>query len=154
MTTANPQTATTADTTLHIARTFDAPRETVYQAFTEPAAFARWWGPEGVTVPTCELDVRPGGRWRTCMHLPDGNDIWVGGAYREVVPPERLVFTWAWETDGVPGAESLVTLTFKAAGEKTELSVLHEGFTDAETRDKHNQGWSGALGCLERELAQ
>lgn len=84
-----------ADRQLIINRVLDAPRPLVFRAWIDPAHLVRWWGPDGFTVPECKMDWRVGGAWRTCMRSPDGNEYRVRSAYREIVKPERLVFTWA-----------------------------------------------------------
>jgi uncharacterized protein YndB with AHSA1/START domain len=78
---------------LVIERVFDAPPELVFQAWTQPAHLARWWGPKGFTNPVCEVDLRVGGAWRIVMRAPNGVEYPGGGIYREIVVPERLVFT-------------------------------------------------------------
>lgn len=142
-----------ASLVLRLTRTFAAPREAVFRAFTDAAELVRWWGPEGFDVPELRLDPRPGGAWRTCMRAPDGALAYVGGVYREVRPPERLVMTWTWESDSMAGVETLVTLEFRDRGEGTELVLTHEGLPRPEARDKHAEGWRGCLTCLERHLA-
>jgi uncharacterized protein YndB with AHSA1/START domain len=139
---------------LNLRRTFKAPRERVFRAWTDPEKLAKWWGPETRTCPFAELDARPGGRWRTCMRDENGDEAWVQGVYREVEPPARLVFTWAWENDGVPGHETLVTIEFHDRGDETEMVFTHEGFETEEGRDLHNQGWTSSLVCLEQCLSE
>jgi uncharacterized protein YndB with AHSA1/START domain len=78
---------------LTFTRVLDAPRDVVFRAWTDPAHLARWWGPNGFTSPVCELDIRPGGAIRIDMLGPDGRYFLMGGEYREIVPPERLVFS-------------------------------------------------------------
>jgi uncharacterized protein YndB with AHSA1/START domain len=112
----------------------------------------RWFAPsDDFAVPVVEADVRVGGRYRIVMHSPDGEEHDVRGEYREIVPNEKLVFTWAWRS--TPERESLVTVRLRPAGAGTELTVTHEQFFDAEARDKHRQGWEGCLGRLERAFA-
>ena len=114
---------------LTIVRVFNAPRALVFAAFTEPRHLARWWGPHGFTNPVCEFDARPGGALRIHMRAPDGH-IYAGqGLVREIVMPERLVFTIAvHEDDGSIRLENLTTVTFvEGAGAehagKTELTL-------------------------------
>ena len=160
MTVTSPQTspepsgAAAESLVLRLTRTFAAPRDAVFRAFTDPAELVRWWGPEGFDVPELRLDPRPGGAWRTCMRAPDGTLYCVGGVYREFLPPERLVLTWTWESDSMAGVETLVTLEFRERGEGTELVLTHEGLPRPEARDKHGEGWRGCLDCLERHLAE
>jgi len=109
--------AETSAPELVVTRVFDAPPRLVFEAWTDPAHVARWWGPKGFTMPSCDMDVRPGGAFRVCMRSPDGMDHWLRGVYREIVAPERLVLTWAWEdADGKPGHETVVTVNFAEHG--------------------------------------
>ena len=137
-----------AEKTLRIERTFDAPRDLVYQAWTDPVHMTKWWGPEGMSIPNCEIDVQPGGAWRTCMLGEDQSEHWVQGTYQEVDPPEKLVFTWAWEDDGVPGHQSTVTIEFHDRGDQTNLILIHQELETTESRDMHGQGWSSSFNCL------
>jgi len=140
---------------LVITRVFDAPRETVFRAWTEPARLVRWWGPKDFTIPEYKMDVRPGGAWRTVMRSPRGERHSVQGVFREIVAPERLVFTWAWEDEhGKPGHETVVAVEFRARGDKTELTLTHSVFENAKSRDAHKSGWSSSLDCLAEHLAK
>jgi uncharacterized protein YndB with AHSA1/START domain len=137
----NPQ------TTLHLARTFLAPREKVFRAWTNPEELKKWWGPPGYSTPSAEVDLRVGGKYRLGMRkLPDGELFYLTGTYRDVRPPERLVYTWRWEANPEMG-ETLVTVEFRAVGDSTEVVLTHEFFPNQKARDDHNQGWSG---CLDR----
>lgn len=137
---------------LDIKRVFKAPRAKVYQAWTDPKALAKWWGPEGM-VPIIEsFEAKIGRTYRTGMRAADGTTYWVSGAFTEVVPNERIVFTWAWENDGVRGHETRVTVWFADAGADTSVHLRHELFESVESRDQHNQGWTSSLGCLDAAL--
>jgi uncharacterized protein YndB with AHSA1/START domain len=146
--TASGSAITTTARELSITRVFDAPRRLVFKAWTEPDRAAQWWGPRGFTTISCEMEVRPGGAYRRCMRSPEGTVHCTRGVYREVVVPERLVFTSAWEDgDGAPGHETLVTVTFAEHDGKTRLT-LHQGLFDSvESRNGHQVGWAS---CLER----
>jgi uncharacterized protein YndB with AHSA1/START domain len=137
-----------SDRELVLIRVFDAPRPLVFAAWTNAEEVANWWGPQGFVSVSCELDLRPGGRWRRAMRSPDGR-LHVGrGVYREIVAPERLVFTYAWEdNDGEPGHETLVTVTFAERGDKTELTLRQALFETVTARDAHRGGWAS---CFER----
>jgi uncharacterized protein YndB with AHSA1/START domain len=140
--------AATADRELVVTRVIDAPRVLVFKAWTEPEHIARWWGPQGYTTTFCEMEIRPGGSYRLCMRSPDGVDRWKRGVYREIVPPERVVFTFAWEdADGNPGHELLTTVTFTEQGAKTKLTLRQAVFETVNGRDSHRGGWTS---CLER----
>jgi uncharacterized protein YndB with AHSA1/START domain len=133
---------------LTVTRVFDAPRELVFAAWTDPAQAALWWGPQGFTTISCEMDVRPGGAYRACMRSPESTRHCRRGVYREVVAPERLVFTFAWEdADGNPGHEMLITVTFAAIGAQTRLTLHQAVFESVAARDDHRRDWSS---CLER----
>ena len=140
--------AATAERELVITRVIDAPHLLVFKAWTQPEQIARWWGPKGFTTISCKMDVRQDGAYRICMRSPEGVDHWKQGVYREIVPPERLVFTFAWEdADGNPGHELLTTVTFAEQGTKTKLTLRQTVFETVERRDDHQGGWTS---CLER----
>jgi uncharacterized protein YndB with AHSA1/START domain len=140
--------AASMDRELVITRTFEAPRHRVFQAWTEPSQVARWWGPQGFTTTHCDMDIRPGGAFRVCMRSPEGADYWKQGVYREIVEPERLVFTFAWEdAEGKPGHQTLVTVTFAEQGGKTKLTLHQAVFDTVDARNEHQRGWAS---CLER----
>jgi uncharacterized protein YndB with AHSA1/START domain len=116
--------ARAADRALVITRVFDAPRSLVFKAWTDPKDVAQWWGPYGFTNPVCELDARPGGAIRIHMRGPDGTLYPMTGVYREIVEPERLVFTSAaLDGEGRPLFEVLNTVTFAEQGGETTLST-------------------------------
>jgi len=138
-------TATTNE--LLIKRVFDVPRQLVFDAWTKPEHLARWQGaPEGFTVSSHNVDLRPGGAYRLCMRSPEGVDHWLQGVYREVVEPERLVFTHVWLDDRKqPGPETVVTITLADLGGKTELTLHQTGFKAVQSRDGHYTGWTSTL---------
>ncbi len=105
-------------------------------------------------MPVCEIDLRQGGALRICMRDADGGEHCFGGVYREVAPPERLVFTFAWENDGAPGHQTLVTVEFRDLGDKTALTLTHEAFESVDSRDAHGQGWSSSFDCLDDTLSE
>jgi uncharacterized protein YndB with AHSA1/START domain len=141
------------DRELVITRTFDAPRSLVFKVWTQPEHLVRWWGPRDFTTPSCKMDVRPGGTYRTCIRSPEGKDHWMQGVYREVVEPERLALSFAWEDEaGQPGHETLVTVTFADQGGKTKLTFRQAVFESVADRDSHLGGWSECLDRLARYL--
>lgn len=144
-------TVTDTKPSLTIKRRFNAAPEKVFAAWTDPEKLKRWMGPGEIVTTQAESDLRAGGRYRILMRTPAGEDHDVGGVYREIVPNEKLVFTWAWKS--TPERESLVTVTFKPDGTGTLMTLLHEQFFDADARDRHNGGWNGALTKLEKFLA-
>lgn len=137
---------------LTIKRTFKAPAEKVFAAWTQPEGLKRWFGPtDGTTVPLAQTDVRIGGRYRIIMRMVDGEEHRVGGVYKEIVPNRKLVFTWAWES--TPERESLVTVEIKPVGTGCEMTFTHERFFDEAARDRHRAGWTGILDKLEQYVA-
>lgn len=147
--------ASSTDTELVMTRVFDAPRALVFSAWTETEHLERWQNaPMGFTVTIEKSDIRPGGSFRVCMHAPDGTDHWLQGVYREVVPPERLVFTHSWtDASGNPGKETLVTITFADRGGKTELTLRQTGLASVASRDGHREGWNSTFNRLAGYLA-
>jgi uncharacterized protein YndB with AHSA1/START domain len=144
-----------ADRTLVITRVLDAPPSLVFKAWTEPEHVRHWWGPKGFKTTHRNLDVRPGGKWRVCMRSPEGVDYWAQGVYREVVEPERLAFTWAWEKpEGTPGRETLVTVNFARHGAGTMLTFRQAEFETVKDRDEHEGGWSESFDRLAKYVAK
>ena len=139
--------------TLSMTRRFAASPERVFKAFTDPAVFQRWWGPEGCDVRKLEMDVRPGGAYEVEMPKESGEVETLVGTYQEVTPNERLVFTWKWVGAGKMGYVTLVTLTFAPDGDGTLLSLTQTGFPDSEQQGMHEWGWGSCFTCLDRELA-
>jgi uncharacterized protein YndB with AHSA1/START domain len=141
---------------LTLTRIIDAPRAAVFNAWIDPTLVARWFGPGGVTAEIDRLEPRAGGVYRIRMRRPGGAESVVGGVYRELVPPERLVFTWTWErAAGLnAGRESIVTVTFAARGDRTEMTLRQELLIDAESRDSHRHGWTGSFEKLAALVAE
>jgi uncharacterized protein YndB with AHSA1/START domain len=136
---------------LTIKRRFNAPPAKVFAAWTDPEKIVRWMGPGEVKALSAESNPRVGGRYHWSMRAPSGEQHDVSGVFREVIPNEKLVFTWAWKT--TPERESLVTLTFKPDSGGTLMTLMHEQFFDEDARDRHQGGWNGALEKLEKLLA-
>jgi uncharacterized protein YndB with AHSA1/START domain len=146
-------TATTGARELLIVRTFAAPRALVWAAWTDAERTAQWMAPAGFTIPFNEGDLRPGGAWRAHMRSPDGEDHRCRGIYREVVAPERLVFTHTWtDEQWTPGAETLVTVTFAERDGKTVMTFRQTGFVSEASRDGHGDGWAQCFDRLEELL--
>jgi uncharacterized protein YndB with AHSA1/START domain len=148
------QSAGAGDRRLRIVRSFAAPREAVFRAWTDPRQLAKWWGPKGFTCPECDMDVREGGSWRTVMRSPEGTNHVVSGVYRKLDPPRLLSFTWAWSTDGPRGHETVITVELTARGKATEMVFTQESFESVTARDLHNQGWTSAFECLDDLLGE
>jgi uncharacterized protein YndB with AHSA1/START domain len=136
---------------LEIKRVFDAPREVVFQAWTDPEHLAHWWGPESHPASLIEVDPRPGGTWRGCLSGLDGSALWQHGVFHEVVPPERLVYSFTWDDD--PTHEMLVTVRFIERGTKTEMIFTQRMFRSVAERDGHVAGWQSSFNRLDASLA-
>jgi len=152
----NLASAAAEERVLVIERIFDAPREVVWRAWTEPDQMARWLGPRGFTGEVEKMEARAGGRYRFHLRGPDGIDHWAQGVNREVAAPQRLVYTWTWaDAKGEPTtAETLVTVTLaEHPGGKTRLTLRQEGFESAAARDEHRLGWNSAFDCLAEYLS-
>ena len=141
-----------AQTTLQLTRTFAAPREKVFRAWTDPEEVKRWFHPPGYETPSAEIDLRVGGRYRLGMRkLPDGEVFYLSGTYREVRRPERLVYTWQWEAEPELG-DTLVTVEFHDRGGSTEVVLTHELFPNEKARGEHERGWSSSFDKLAKIL--
>jgi len=160
-----------------LTRVFDAPRDRVWKAWTEPARFAQWWGPKDFTNPVCRIDLRPGGAYYASMRSPEGIDHPCHGEYLEIVPPERLVMTM--RTDGHPpefnqmlnrhrqeigepvrthGLQIHMTVRFEDHAGKTKLTIVQrfDPVTDAEVIAKMgaSEGWGGSFDKLDALLVK
>ena len=139
------------DNVLEMERLIPAPPERVFEYWTEPELVAKWFGPGEFDVPSSDLDLRPGGIWRTTIRSPEGQLRTVSGVYSTIEPPRRLVFTWAWDDDnGVRGHETQVTVTLEPTPGGTRLRLVQEDFQNREVRDRHNGGWASSLSKLQR----
>ena len=136
---------------LTLKRRLKAPPAKVFAAWTDPEKMKHWMGSGHVEPLSTEIEARVGGRYRVVMRSPDGETHDVSGVYREFVPNEKLVFTWAWKS--TPERESLVTVVLKPDGDGTLLTLTHEHFYDEEARDRHQHGWLGSLDKLEKFVA-
>jgi uncharacterized protein YndB with AHSA1/START domain len=136
---------------LSIARTLKATPEKVFEAWTQPEALKRWFGPGDAMAVRVEMDVRVGGRYRVVLRAASGEEHRVAGIYREVVAGRKLVFTWAWES--TPQRESLVTVEIAPTAGGASLLLTHERFFDEAARERHQQGWTASLQRLQHALA-
>jgi len=147
MTAMNTSTATTSDRELVIERIFDAPREMVFSAWTSCEHLAHWFGPKDFTAPSCEVDFRVGGSYRIVMRSPEGDEHPVWGEYREIIEPERIVFSWNRGHDlrGELWSATLVEVTFEDAGDKTHFTWRQGSFETTSYCDEHSFGWNQSL---------
>lgn len=141
--------------TLHLSRIFAASPERVFDAWVKRDQFVQWMCPPGVEITNCEIDVRPGGIWRIDGRNADGTFA-LSGIYRDVVRPERLVFSWAHHSEGGFAGprrhETTVRIEFRAVGTGTELTLVHGPFADEASFADHRRGWDGSFGKLEAFL--
>ena len=145
---ASARNSAAAERELNIRRTFNAPRELVFRAWTEPQLLAQWSCPRGFTCSENRGELRVGGTFSARMRSPEGSEHRLRGVYREIVPPERLVFTHCWvDEQGAPGPETLVTVTLAEHDGRTEMRFRQALFVSVEARDRHEQGWTS---CFER----
>lgn len=136
-------TITRTDTKLTIRRTFDAPRERVWGAWTDPDELAEWYAPGDMTAEIREWEPEPGGALSVSMLDEDGSHD-AEGAFTEVVEKERLVHTWTWTHVDDP-VETRITVEFVPVGDATEVVMTHEGHPDAQTTEENAGGWSGVF---------
>ena len=140
---------TFGDRELTITRIFDAPRSLVFAAWTEPTHLMRWFAPNNFTVPACEMEFRDGGKFRLCMRGL-GKDHWMNGVFREIVEPERIVWSGMLDNDT---NEVLTTVTFAELDGRTRLTV-HQTFSiETDSTRGAPQGWTETLGHLAEFLA-
>ena len=150
-----------------ITRVFNAPRELVFKAWTQPERLKNWWSPKGFTCPHSEIDLRPGGKYLNCMRSPEGKDYWSRGIYQEIVEPERIVCTdsfadengnlvspqdYGMSTDWP--TEALIEANFIEHDGKTELTLRHSPIKPGSERDMCQQGWNECLDKLADYLAK
>jgi uncharacterized protein YndB with AHSA1/START domain len=150
---------------LTITRIFDAPRELVWNAWTDSEHLMRWWGPKDYTSPSCKIDLRVGGNYLFCMRSPEGQDYWSTGVIREIVPLERIVLTDSFADENgnvVPAShygigedfplELEVTVTFEDYGDKTRMTLKHAGFPAGEVSEQAGAGWNESFDKLAESL--
>ena len=152
---------------LVIERVFDAPRDLVWRSWTEPEHFQRWYGPQGFTVPTCEIDLRVGGRYLWGMRSPDGHAMWSTGVYSEIVPLERFIATASPADEHgnvVPPSqygmgedvplETIIAVALEdLGGGKTKMTLRHTGWPDTDMAAGAGGGWNQAFDKLAEALA-
>jgi uncharacterized protein YndB with AHSA1/START domain len=147
------ETKTGQETALQIKRTFNAPREKVYKAWTDAGALSEWFRPSDEHQTIIEkLEVKEGGKYRIIMKRPDAPANKVVGEFLQVKPEEKLVYTWLWENSETPGT-SRVTVEFYDHGDSTELILTHEMLPNEEERQKHSHGWNACLDSLGRFIS-
>ena len=164
---AKPEKGTSKGSEIVITRVFDAPVDRVWKAWTKPEEVKRWWGPKTFHSPVCEIDLRVGGKYLSCMRSSDGKDFWSTGVYREIVPQERIVVTDSFadpKGNVVPATyygmspdtplETLLTVTFEDLGGKTKLTLRHAGLPAGRESELAGQGWNETLDKLAAALPE
>jgi uncharacterized protein YndB with AHSA1/START domain len=145
---------TPSDREIVATRVFDAPRRLVWDAFTKPEHVSQWMlGPEGWTMPVCEIDLRPGGKWRWVWRMTDGTEMEMNGEYREVVAPERLVNTESWGGDW-PETVNTVVFTEEGGRTRTVSTVVYPSkeARDAAMKTGMEDGWGHSYERLDAYL--
>jgi uncharacterized protein YndB with AHSA1/START domain len=133
---------------LVVRRLIRATPEKLFAAWTRPEQLIQWWGPEGVSCPTAEIDLRPGGGYRIANRFADGALIWISGVFEVVEIPHRLVYTW--QLEAVSASIERVSISFEPRDTGTEVVVTHERIGSAAARISHERGWNGCLDGLVR----
>jgi uncharacterized protein YndB with AHSA1/START domain len=134
------------DLALQLSRTFPAPRERVFQAWTNADALKQWFAPVGFKTVLAEVDLRIGGRYRLGLQDSGAGVYYVSGVYREIEHPTKLVFTWAWEAgDGSRQGETLVTIQFVSHKDATQIVLTHENLPNEAAVEQHRGGWTGCF---------
>ena len=145
--------AQSGELALEIKRIFAAPRPVVFAAFTNGDLIAQWWGPQGFTIPAIEFPAEPAERYRIEMQPPEGEAFGLRGEFREVVPPSRLAFSFAWEDPDPDDVENLVSLVFRELEGSTEVSLDQRPFATEARRALHRDGWTDSFEKLEAQLS-
>ena len=142
-------------TAIRIERTFAAPAQAVFDAWTSVEALRRWYPPGADwDTPVAEVDLRVGGRLRLVLRSPTGEEFGGGGEYREITPPTRLVFTWTWDRPDAGDGTQLVEVDFSEQPDgTTKVVMINRGLLDDATRESHREGWEGSFDNLDRVLA-
>jgi uncharacterized protein YndB with AHSA1/START domain len=135
---------------LDLVRVLPAAPSVVFTAFSDPNQLAKWWGPDGFTIPSLEFRPRIGEGYRIEMQPPEGDPFHLTGVFREVDPPARLAFTFVWEPPDPDDAETLAALTFRDLGESTEVALTQGPFKTEARRTIHRDGWGDSFDKLER----
>ncbi len=139
--------------TLEMKRVLDAVPSVVFGAFSDSSELAKWWGPEGFTIPSLEFVPQVGETYRLEMQPPEGDPFYLTGEFREVDPPVRLAFTFVWEDPDPDDVENLVDLSFRDLGESTEVALTQGPFETEPRRALHRDGWTDSFDKLERLIS-
>jgi uncharacterized protein YndB with AHSA1/START domain len=138
---------------LELTRVFRAARSGVFGAFSDPMQLAKWWGPEGFTIPSLGFQPRVGGHYRIEMQPPEGDRFYLAGEFLELDPPARLAYTFVWEDPAPDDVETVVGLSFRDLSEATEVALTHGPFKTEARRALHRDGWTDSFDKLERLIS-
>jgi uncharacterized protein YndB with AHSA1/START domain len=147
---ARTETGAVKGESLEVRRTYSAPREKIFRAWTDPKKVMQWFPPQGeYEAAATTIDLRPGGSYRWGLRkLPDGEPFWSVGTFLEIDPPRKLVYTWRWSSAS-ESEDTIVTVEFHERGGGTELIIRHDRFASKDMRNQHEQGWQHCLVQLE-----
>ena len=140
------------DLTLEISRVFQATRENVFRAWIDPEELQHWWGPKGFSTEVESFGARPGGAYRVCMRAPDGSEHWLHGEFKQISPHDFLSMSWVWEGGDMADHEMLVSVTFTAVGEATEIKLTHSNLPGEAALAAHNDGWLSSFECFDETI--
>jgi uncharacterized protein YndB with AHSA1/START domain len=147
-------TAQSGELTLEIKRVFAASPSVVSGALSASDQLAKWWGPEGFTVPTLDFNPRVGDSYRIEMQPPEGDPFYLTGEFREVDPRARLAYTFAWEDPDPDDVETLVELSLRDLGKSTEVVLTQGPFKTEARRELHRNGWTESFDKLEQFVSR
>jgi uncharacterized protein YndB with AHSA1/START domain len=145
--------AQSGELTLELKRLLSAAPSVAFAAFSEPNELAKWWGPQGFTIPSMEFDPRVGTTYRIEMQPPEGDSFYLIGEFRDVDPPARLAFTFVWEDPDPEDVETLVGLSFRDLGGSTEVALTQGPFKTDARRSLHRDGWTDSFDKLEHLMS-
>lgn len=141
--------AETAGLVLNLECTLPAPPEGIFRMLTEPSELVKWWGPQGFTIPSAELNLAEGGRYRFRMAPPEGEPFHLSGEFLEIDPPFRLVYTFRWEEPTPDDRDTVVDLSLQTADDGTRLALSQGPFLTEERLELHRGGWTDSLEKLQ-----
>lgn len=144
---------TTKGNTLEITRTINAPVEKVFRAWTDPDQLVQWFGCDQVSNVRVSQDLKVGGQYRIDAACADGNMSLVTGTFREIVPNQKLVYTWTNSSGEFPANDTVVSIEFFAKGSSTEIHLVHSNFALDKSAEGHTNGWQQSLDKLARFVA-
>ncbi|REK74765.1 SRPBCC family protein [Paenibacillus paeoniae] len=130
---------------LQLEHVYNASKERVFLAWTKKEQLGQWWGLTGFTTTIEQMDVSVGGKYLFHMTAPNGKVHTLEGRYVEIIPNEKLSFTWKWLNEGVDSEETLVTIDFVEMDNKTELVITHSNFSTMKVAKRHDNNWTNSL---------